>query len=250
MIESVKPGRDGLDVGDQPVGVGGQLVAVRLVGPLVRHPLGEHAHHVLALGRQRRVEHAGDADVGERVRRRPARRRRPGTRRSTASSDGAMTIVPPWTSGEKSGMAGERRQAVEREVDLHRARAGLPPLDPADEVVGQLGAVDQAEEADLRVHGGHDDRGVQDVAVGERDTGDLSAAHEDLATGLDVRSSAPKCRAAAASASDTPPIPPRGKPHAPTLAAVADVADLVVGHDVGGPRRAAGRPTCRSRRTR
>ena len=40
-------------------------------------------------------------------------------------------------------VAGERRQPVDRKVDLHRAGAGLPRLDVGDEVGRQLGAVDQ-----------------------------------------------------------------------------------------------------------
>ena len=42
-----------------------------------------------------------------------------------------------------------------------------------------------------------------------------------LATSASVRSSAPNERAAAASAPVTPPMPPRGKPHAPACPSVS-----------------------------
>ena len=74
-IESREPGRDRLDLGDDAVGVGVELVAVRLVGPLVRHPLREHRHTCLPSGASVAVEHRRDADVGERARGGPARDR-------------------------------------------------------------------------------------------------------------------------------------------------------------------------------
>ena len=70
-----EPGSHRLHPGDHPVGVGGQRLVLRGVGVLMRHPLGEQRHHVLPLGRERVIEDARDADVGEGKRRRPARDR-------------------------------------------------------------------------------------------------------------------------------------------------------------------------------
>ena len=81
-------GRDLLQLARSPGRRRRRARRVRLGRPAVRHPLREHRHHVVALRGQRGVEHAGDADVGERPASRPGRPPPPGTpaprRRGTA----------------------------------------------------------------------------------------------------------------------------------------------------------------------
>ena len=110
-----------------PVGVGLELgLRAARVLHVVRHPLGEHRHDVLA----RRAPGSRRTPRGCRCRRTAASRGRPATASwkapSTSSSDSASTIVPPCTSGSKPGLGGELRQPVDGEVDLHRAAARLP----------------------------------------------------------------------------------------------------------------------------
>ena len=116
-------------------------------------------------------------------------------------------------------MAGEHRQPVQGQVDLHRAAAGLPAPDVRDEIGRQHRRVEQPQERDLRVRGSDHDARVDLLAAGQRHPAGVRPAPgrpgADLATSAPVRISAPNERAAPASAAVTPPIPPRGKPQAP-----------------------------------
>ena len=118
----VKPGATLSTWAIDAVGVRVELVVVRLVGPLVRHPLREHRHHVLALGRERRSNTDGmqmsangrrGGPAGDRVLERVldvVERRR--------EHDRAAVHV-----GVEARRGGELGQPVEREVHLDRAAA-------------------------------------------------------------------------------------------------------------------------------
>ena len=66
--------------------------------------------------------------------------------------------------GIEAGLRGELRQAIDGEIDLHGAAAGVPPGDVAHELGGQLVAIDEIEEGDLRVHG-RDDNGSRELLL-------------------------------------------------------------------------------------
>ncbi len=68
-------GRELVVAGDHAVGVGLELRLVRLLAPLVRHPLGEQRDDVLAFGGERVVVHSRHHAVAERRGRRLARPR-------------------------------------------------------------------------------------------------------------------------------------------------------------------------------
>ena len=141
---------------------------------------------------------------------------------SMSSRLSASTIVPAVHLRVELGMAGEHRQPGQRQIDLHGAAAGLPAADVLDEIGRQHRRVEQPQERDLRVRGGDDGRRVDVLAAGQRHPGDPAIRRvRILATSAPVRSSAPNERAAAASAPVTPPMPPRGKPHAPACPSVS-----------------------------
>ena len=99
--------------------------------------------------------------------------------------------------------------------------------------VGQLGAVDLAEERDLRVRGRDDERRAQLGAVVERDADDAAVAHEDPLDGrVGAHVGAEGLGRPADRVADRAHPAAREAPR-PELA-VADVADRVVQHDVRG----------------
>ncbi len=150
-----EPGRQLVVAGDHAVGVGLQLVAVRLLAPPVRHPLREQRDDVLALRRERRVERRRHHAVGERQRRRPPRarllERRLEVRDGVRQLDAAGLI-------RQLRVGREDRQPVERAVDLHHAAPRAPVLDVAHEVRRQLARVELLQERDLRVDRRDDQR--------------------------------------------------------------------------------------------
>ena len=105
-----------------------------------------------------------------------------------------------------------------------------------DELGGQLVAVEQPEEGDLRVSGGDDDRAGELLAALQRHAVALPSAVEirgDRRLGADLGAERPGRRGDRRGEATHPAVrePPR-----PELA-VADVADLVVRHHEGGARR-------------
>ena len=149
--------RNGIEPGDQPVGVSLQLIRMILVRPFLRHPLSEHRHRVDTFGRKGLVHHGGDRRVAERERGRLAE---PGL------LEGRLQVVdvvqhldrPTVDLRVEPGIGREGRQLRERQVDLHGAASGLPAPDVGHEAVGQLALVDLLEERDLGVTRGNDDR--------------------------------------------------------------------------------------------
>ena len=226
-----EPGSDRLHPRDHPVGEGRHRGLVGAVGVGVRHPLGEHRHDVVPRGRQRVVEHARDADVGERQRRRlPGHRlleRRLEVVEALGQHDRAAMHL-----GIGPRMAGEHRQPVQHEVDLHGAAAGLPGLDLGDEAGRQHTGVQQPQERDLRVRGGDHDTGIHLLAGGQGHAGDPAAAGADpgdLGPGADLgaeraRGGGERRRHPAHAAAREPPCP--GLP--------VHATDVVVQHDVTG----------------
>ena len=241
---ALKAGRQLLDAVDHAVGVRLELFAVRLGGQACGTHCVNIDMHVLALGRERLVEHRRDADVGERQRA-PAR---PATASwnapSMSSSDSASTMVPPCTSGSKPGLqrnSGSRSSArftftVPLRV-FQRSMVG-------DEVGGQLLAVESC---------------LRNVIFGWRGGDHHAAPRSPRRPRARRRSRCPprtRIRSTGASRDARSRRTPRaarahrlrhaahaalGKPPAPHLP-VADVADLVVGHHVRGARRARAGP--------
>ena len=165
---------------DRAVGVGLQLLAMRLLVPLVRHPLAEHREDVHALGRQSLVDRRRDRAVDERTDRRAMLEvgileRALGVVARQAQLDRAGVVVLQV----RAGVRGEVRQLAHRHVDLHDARARLPVLDVEHEVLGQVGAIHQLEERDLGMHAAHHDRRAQFLAGVERDADGAAALDQD-----------------------------------------------------------------------
>ena len=134
-----------------------------------------------------------------------------------------------------TGIGDEVGELRERDVDLHHAAAAPPRLEVAHEVARELRSIDLTQERDLRVRG-RDDRGrVQLLAAAQDD-----AAHEAVGDGdlLDGRArahfAAESHRGAPDGLGDRPHATHRIAPRAEV--SVADVADRVVGHDVGRAR--------------
>ena len=108
---------------DHPVGVGLELLGVRLLAPTRRHPLGEQREDVRAVGVERAVERGRDDAVAERrAAGRPSRASM--NARSMNSMVGAISTEPVWCSacavGRVGGEAGSRSM---RQVDLHDTAA-------------------------------------------------------------------------------------------------------------------------------
>ena len=136
----------------------------------------------------------------------------------------------------EAGLGAELGEPVDGDVHLDGAAARLPLRDRLDEVVRQRRRLDLLEEGDLRMRRRDHDIRAQLLARLEHDTRARSVPNVDAGDAASVRTVAPNDSAALRRAPVTPPIPPRRK--APrTEFAVADVADLVVRHHVGGARR-------------
>ncbi len=195
----------------------------------------------MALGSQRAVEHAGDADVGERTLGGAARDRLLERLfhmvERGCEDDGAAVDIRG-----RLGVAREAGQAVEGQVHLDRARSRPPTLDGGHEIVRQFVPVELLQEGDLRVGGGDDDGRVQLVARFERDAGHPAVVDHDAVhrgPGVHLGSEArrgrlQRARHRAHAALREPPCP--------DPAAFADVADLVVHHHVSRAGRPRARP--------
>jgi hypothetical protein len=169
-----EPGGDRLHPYDHPVRVAVQLGLVRCGRVLARNPLGEQRHHVVARRGQRVVEHARDADVGERpARRLPAHR----------LLEGLLDVVQAFREHDRPavdlrvefGMAGEHRQPAQRQVDLDGAAAALPAADVGQERLGQRPRLHQLAERDLRVQRRDHDTGVHLLTGRQSHPGHLAA---------------------------------------------------------------------------
>ena len=202
---------------DAPVGVGLELLLVRRLAPVARHPLREQRHDVHALGRERAVERRRDHAVAERPRSRPALARvleRPLDElhaRRHLDRTGVVLLQLGAAVGREVG------QLAEREVDLHDTAARLPPLDVAHEVVGQV--------ARGRRGRGRRSCGCRLVTTTGARSSVPSASTapctrppftSSRSTRASVRISAPNDSAERRIAADTPPMPPSGKPQLPS----------------------------------
>src|SRR4030095_8830864 len=119
------------------------------------------------------------------------------------------------------------------QVDLDGAAAGPPALDVGHEAGRQLGPVDLLQEGDPGVGGGHDQAGRHLLPPLEDDPGDpatLGGDAPDRGRGADL---GPEGAGGRGHGVADPAHAALGKAPAAELA-VADVADVVVGHDVGG----------------
>ena len=116
-----------------------------VVSPGRWRPLREHRDRVDALGGERAVGDGRDLGVAEWPGRGLAE---PGL------LEGLLELIdvveqldhPTVDLGVEIGIGGERGQAVDREVDLHGAAAGLPVLDVVQEARRQVDAVELLEE--------------------------------------------------------------------------------------------------------
>ena len=135
-IESVKPGATASTRAITRSAYGSSSSRSCDRGPRVRHPLREHRHDVLPVGRERRVEHRRDADVGE-----GERGGAPGHRVLERALDVVERLREHDRAavhfGIEAGLRGELGQPVDGDVDLHRSAARLPAFDRGDEVGGQ-----------------------------------------------------------------------------------------------------------------
>ena len=183
---------------------------------------------------ERVVEDAGDADVGERHRRRPAGDR---------LLEGVLDVIEAFRQHDRPavdlririGVAGEHGQPAQRQVDLHRAAAGLPAADVGQEAGGQHRRVEQPQERYLRVRRGDHDGGVHLLAAGQRHPGRPAAADPDRAdirpgTDLGAERARRRGQRVADAAHPAAREPPRAR-------LPVDIADVMVQHHV---RRAAG----------
>ncbi len=156
-------GRDRVDACDDSICVRVELGLVRRRRVGVRNPLREHRHDVLACGRERGIEHAGDADVGEGQGRGPARDR---------VLERAFDVVERLREHDRSavhlgveaGFGRELGKPVHGDVHLDGAAARAPMLDALDELRRQQGRVDVVAERDLRMRRRDDDIGSELLA--------------------------------------------------------------------------------------
>src|SRR5215208_8259213 len=118
---------------------------------------------MIILGAERAVEHRGYDAVGER-----AARRFPAPRVLESLLDIVDGVGKLYGSAKVVSLArigGEVRKLREGEVDLYDPAAGVPPLDVADEVIGQLPAPELLQEGDPRVRRRHNDVGLKLLAA-------------------------------------------------------------------------------------
>ena len=236
-IETVKPGATASTRAIDPIGVRVELGLVWLDRVRVRHPLREHRHHVLALGRERGVEHARDADVGERAARRPGPRPRPGTRprcRRATPRARSCRRAPRDRSPGLAVNSGSRSTATFTFTVPLRERQRFDALDE----VGRAAAPGR------RVR-----RNVIFGWVAATTTSARSSSPDSSVTPR-TRPLRTSMRATAASVRTVAPFGDGGVAQRPAdrahaalgespraELALADVADLVVRHDVRGPGR-------------
>ena len=127
----------------------------------------------------------------------------------------------------------EVRQLADGEVDLDGAGARVVVLDVRDEVVRQLAPVDEAEERDLGMGVGDDDRRVDLLAALEDDAARRAVGEDPRDRRVGPDGSAVLRPTASRWLRLTAPIPPSAKPQLP-MGAGPDVSDRVVEHDVRG----------------
>ncbi len=175
----------------------------------MRPVLGEHRHHGRAVVGERRVDRRRHLDLDVRAaagRRasRPARRARGS--RSTGRSPGSCAAARRLD---------EPRGSERIAVDLHAAAARAVAAHVLGDLVGQVLLADEVEHRGLRVRAGEHDRGVQLLAVGQRDAGDAAVHDVDRDHRRVDPDDRPERPRAAAIASEIAPIPPLTWPHAP-----------------------------------
>ena len=147
---------------------------------------------------------------------------------------GAISTEPVWCSCRLvRGVGGEVGEFGQGQVDLDHAAAGLPVLDVFDEVVREVRAAHVVQERGARVQASDDDLGGELLAVVQLDAGGAAVADQDLdyfRAGADL--GAVLSRRVGDGVGDGA--------HAALLEApvaqvpVADVADRMVRHHVGG----------------
>ena len=216
-IESVNPGATASTRAMHAIGVRVELVGVRLRRPLVRHPLREHRHDVLALGRERVVEHRRDADVGERQRRGAA-----GDRVLERALDVVERLGEHDRAavhlGIEAGLGAELGQPVDGDVDLHGAAARLPlrrsrrrsrraapraSIWSRNVIFGCVAAITTSARSSS-----------PDSSTTPRARPSRTSMRATARVGADRRAERLAPRRAARRV--TPPMPPRGKPHVPS----------------------------------
>src|SRR5829696_2380545 len=114
---------------------------------------------MVILGAERAVEHRGYDAVGER-----AARRFPAPRVLESLLDIVDGVGKLYGSAKVVSLArigGEVRKLREGEVDLYDPAAGVPPLDVANEVIGQIFPSELLEERDPGVRRRHNHVGLQ-----------------------------------------------------------------------------------------
>ncbi len=139
--------------------------------------LHEHAHKVLAGRRHGRVAERRDHHVDVGV-------LRPGARLPVVV--GALHALHRVDEMHVAvhqraalGQRRERRQAVERDVDLSRRAATLEILDAVMKLVGNVALVHALEEGALHIHGRHHEPAADLLAVFQRDSLCLSVPDHD-----------------------------------------------------------------------
>jgi hypothetical protein len=201
----------------------------------VRAPLGEQRHHVDALGGQGLVEHGGDAAVRERPGRPPALLGVLERLLDVVDRQGHLDRPGMVLADLGAGVGGEVGQLGQGQVDLDHAAARAPALDVGHEVGRQLGPVDLLQEGGPGVDGGDHHRGVQLLAAGQDHPGGPAAGDQHpLHPGVGAHGGA-ELEGRAVDGVGHRPHAALGKAPAAQVA-VADVADRVVGHHVGGAR--------------
>ena len=113
-------------------------------------------------------------------------------------------------AGEYRGQPGELGQTVEGQVQLGRRAPGTQVPDALREPGVEMAGAEQREERPRGIGVRNDGAGADRLAARELHTGDAVAVERDARDGAPVRTVAPFARAAAASASVTPPMPPSG----------------------------------------
>ena len=220
---------------DHAVGVGLQFLGVRFFAPVGRDPLGEQRHDVVPLRAQRRVEGGRDDPVAERPGGGPALARVLERALDVRHGRRHLHRTRVVFGQVGAGIGGEVGEFGQRQVDLDDAAAGLPVLDVGDEVIGQVLAADVVQERGARVQRGDHDLGRDLPSVLEDDPCGPAVFEQQLAypgAGADLGAVVP------GGAGDRV----GDRAHAALLeapvaqVAVADVADRVVRHHVGGAR--------------
>src|SRR5215204_3848180 len=187
---------------------------------------------MIILGAERAVEHRGYDAVGER-----AARRFPAPRVLESLLDIVDGVGKLYGSAKVVSLArigGEVRKLREGEVYLYDPAAGVPPLDVANEVIGQVFPSELLEERDPRVRRRHHKVGLELLAALEHHARYAPALLQDaLDRCVGPYLCAELLRRTLQGVGDGPHTSPRVSPGAE---AEAGVPDLVVHQDVRRPR--------------